>query len=192
MQTAKDVVTTNSTKQVNVTVYNPRLSRSEAVEGLGIWIFKSYQLEFVSESLQRYHYITFDTKHISLLQLFSRFSISWNMLLYEKDPITFKWKNISVHICFQSQVKSQGGGRSQVAKWGILISPKMSVSVLRNFCCSVCSDWSYTCVLCLRGGFLQHVNCWGVGNTGGREKCQITAEIWLVFHRWSRLACLLG
>ena len=102
MQTAKDVVTTNSTKQVNVTVYNPRLSRSEAVEGLGIWIFKSYQLEVVSESLQRYHYITFDTKHISLLQLFSRFSISWNMLLYEKDPITFKWKNISVHICFQS------------------------------------------------------------------------------------------
>ena len=26
-----------------------------------------------------------------------------------------------------------------------------------------------TCVLCWRGGFLQHVNCWGVGIIGGRE-----------------------
>ena len=52
----EDVLNTKSTKQVNVTVYNPRLSRSEVVEGLGIWIFKSYQSEVVEVvSLQRCH-----------------------------------------------------------------------------------------------------------------------------------------
>ena len=51
---SEDVLNTKSTKQVNVTVYNPRLSRSEVVEGLGIWIFKSYQSGVVEVvSLQR-------------------------------------------------------------------------------------------------------------------------------------------
>ena len=39
--------------------------------------------------------------------------------------------------------------------------------------------WGSTCVLCWRGGFLQHVNCWGVGTSGGREKWHFTAEICL-------------
>ena len=48
-------------QRINVTVYNPHLSRSEPMEGLGIQIFKSYQ---------QYHYYSGEKEMVKTENVF--------------------------------------------------------------------------------------------------------------------------